>query len=198
MIPHGGIAYENLSAISGKIKTTDLQPGISFSGKVFGADIVSGSLSGRIRNIDLVPNALSSLIETTVIKAFYGATDLPENTAIYINASGFADLALASASGTMPALGITKSSASGAIATVIRKGLKLDVTSAIQNSPFYVSELSAGVVTEIIPATGFRQRLGFAVANFDSAGNPTLAAIIDPDPFYYNLSGVPAGVVIEP
>lgn len=162
MYPHGGIPYESLTGISGKIVGTDIKPG-----------------------------SLSGLIETIVTRGFNSAVPLSNNTAVYVNASGFADLALASTSGTMPCIGITGGAfASGVQATIVQHGIKEGiVTSSPQNTPFYVSEVSAGLIQTKRPATGFIQRLGYATWLSGQA-------MVKPDNFYYNLSGFPAGVVI--
>lgn len=187
MIPHGGIPYESLTGISGKIIGTDIKPG-SLSGTIQVTDI----MSGKITNEALIPSALSGLIETIVTRRFNSAVPLSNNTAVYVNASGFADLALASTSGTMPCIGITGGAfASGVQATIIQHGIKEGiVTSSPQNTPFYVSEVSAGLIQTEIPATGFIQRLGYATWLSGQA-------MVKPDNFYYNLSGFPVGVVVE-
>ncbi len=95
MIPHGGLPYESLTGLSGKIQFTDLAPGAGLSSPA----VLTSSPLGVVL-------ATSGDVEAEVITRYNAGEAISENNAVFINASGFVQRALASASGTLPAIGL--------------------------------------------------------------------------------------------
>lgn len=185
MIPHGGMPYESLTGISGKIQFNDLAPGVGQSSPA----ILTSSPLGLII-------AISGDNETLTNTRFRAGEHLSENDAVFVDTSGLLRRALASASGTMPCIGIVSvipvsialsggvnvsgifgsgisiSSGSGSPVLVIIRGIKDSIfvgLSGVQNIATHGNITVANSGFNLIPVSGALPNIPLYVSDL-SAG----------------------------
>lgn len=95
MIPHGGLPYESITGLSGKITLTDLNPDIQLSSP----PVLTSSPLGIVL-------ATSGDVESVATTRYRAGEALSENDSVCVNASGFLQRARANVSGTMPCIGV--------------------------------------------------------------------------------------------
>ncbi len=131
-VPHGGIPYESLTDLSGKIKISDLSPTPPLSG----SPVLTSSPIGVVL-------ATSGTVESMITTRYPPGENLSENNTVFVNASGYLQRALASGSGTLPCIGLVSVIP---VSIALSGGVNVSGTTG---SGISISALSGGVVAVI-------------------------------------------------